>query len=79
VPFDFERPSASPKVDGTWPVIELYGPVYTATWKSLYDKSKLDFQSSLICRNRMNIGSDTCISMPGISTMYSPKFLANGF
>ena len=47
VPFDFERPSASPKVDGTWPVIELYGPGYTATWKSLYDKFKLDFESSL--------------------------------
>jgi len=31
VPFDFERPSASPKVDGTWPVIELYSPRYTAT------------------------------------------------
>jgi hypothetical protein len=47
VPFDFERPSASPKVDGTWPVIEFYGPGYTATWKSLYDKFKLDFESSL--------------------------------
>ena len=43
VPFDFERPSASLKVEGTWPVIELYGPGYTATWKSLYDKFKLDF------------------------------------
>ena len=31
VPFDFERPSASSKVDGTWPVIELYGPGHTAT------------------------------------------------
>lgn len=47
VPFDFERPSASLKVEGTWPVIELYGPGYTATWKSLYDKFKLDFESSL--------------------------------
>ena len=47
VPFDFERPSALPKVDGTWPVIELYCPRYTATWKSLYDKFKLDFESSL--------------------------------
>ena len=47
VPFDFERPAASPKVDGTWPVIEFYGPGYTATWKSLYDKFKLDFESSL--------------------------------
>ncbi|MDA8767069.1 hypothetical protein N9N20_02705 [Planktomarina temperata] len=47
VPFDFERPSASLKVEETWPVIELYGPGYTATWKSLYDKFKLDFESSL--------------------------------
>ena len=47
MPFDFERPSASLKVEGTWPVIELYGPGYTATWKSLYDKFKLDFESSL--------------------------------
>ena len=47
VPFDFERPSASLKVEGTWPVIELYGPGYTATWKSLYDKFKLDFESSM--------------------------------
>ena len=31
VPLDFERPSASSKVDGTWPVIELYSPGYTAT------------------------------------------------
>ena len=47
VPFDFERPPASSKVDGTWPVIEFYGPGYTATWKSFYDKFKLDFESSL--------------------------------
>ena len=47
VPFDFERPSASLKVEGTWPVIELYGPGYTATWKSQYHKFKLDFESSL--------------------------------
>lgn len=47
VPFDFDRPSASLKVEGTWPQIELYGPGYTATWKSLYDKFGLDFDSSL--------------------------------
>lgn len=47
VPFDFERPCASRKVEGTWPQIELYGPGYTATWKSLYDKFDLDFESSL--------------------------------
>jgi len=47
VPFDFDRPSASRRVEGTWPQIELYGPGYTATWRSLYDKFGLDFDSSL--------------------------------
>jgi len=47
VPFDFERPSTSLKFEGTWPVIELYSPGYTATWKSLYDKFELDFENSL--------------------------------
>ena len=47
VPFDFDRPGASQKVEGTWPRIELYGPGYTRIWKSLYDKFGLDFESSL--------------------------------
>jgi len=47
VPFDFARPSASMRREGTWPVIELYGPGYTQIWKSLYDKFGLDFESSL--------------------------------
>ena len=47
VPFDFSRPSASLRVEGTWPQIELYGPGYTEIWKSLYDRFDLDFQSSL--------------------------------
>ncbi|WP_120501716.1 glycosyltransferase family 2 protein [Roseovarius sp. EL26] len=47
VPFDFSRPSASLKRENTWPEIQLYGPGYTATWKSLYDKFDLDFESSL--------------------------------
>jgi hypothetical protein len=47
VPFDFDKPSASMKREDTWPVIELYGPGYAATWKSLYDKFGLDFASSL--------------------------------
>lgn len=47
VPFDFERPSASHRVSGTWPKPELYGPGYHGIWKSLYDKFDLDFQSSL--------------------------------
>ncbi len=47
VPFDFDRPSASLRREGTWPVIELYGPGYTQTWKALYDRFGLDFESSL--------------------------------
>ena len=33
--------------EDTWPVIELYGPSYAATWKALYDRFGLDFESSL--------------------------------
>lgn len=47
VPFDFKRPSASLRCEGTWPQIELYGPGYARIWKSLYDKFGLDFDSSL--------------------------------
>ena len=47
VPFDFERPSASLRREGTWPEPQIYGPGYTGLWKSLYDKFGLDFQSSL--------------------------------
>ena len=47
VPFDFDRPSASLRREGTWPQLELYGPGYTQTWKSLYDKFGLEFESSL--------------------------------
>lgn len=47
VPFDFDKPAASRRVEGTWPQIELYGPGYGATWKSLYDLFGLDFASSL--------------------------------
>ncbi|MBW6416778.1 hypothetical protein [Celeribacter sp. PS-C1] len=47
VPFDFSRPCASQKVEGTWPQIELYGPGYTEIWKSLYDHFGLEFESTL--------------------------------
>ncbi|QYK40700.1 MAG: hypothetical protein KF887_14980 [Paracoccaceae bacterium] len=47
VPFDFARPAASMKREGTWPVPELYGPGYTAIWRALYDRFGLDFASSL--------------------------------
>ncbi|MDO5620629.1 MAG: hypothetical protein Q4G24_04080 [Paracoccus sp. (in: a-proteobacteria)] len=47
VPFDFDRPSASMKREGTWPEAPLYGPTITDIWKSLYDRFGLDFDSSL--------------------------------
>lgn len=47
VPFDFSKPSASHRVEGTWPQLELYGPGYAAIWKSLYDRFGLDFENSL--------------------------------
>ena len=47
VPFNFDRPSASNRVEGSWPKPELYGPGYTGIWKSLYDRFGLDFESSL--------------------------------
>lgn len=35
VPFDFSQLSVSSHCKGTWPEVELYGPGYTAIWKSL--------------------------------------------
>ncbi|MBB94601.1 MAG: hypothetical protein CML68_08370 [Rhodobacteraceae bacterium] len=46
VPFDFDRPSASMRREGTWPKIELYGPGYEEIWGSLYERFGLDFASS---------------------------------
>jgi len=45
--FDFTHPAASMKREGTWPKIELYGPTYARTWKSLYDRFDLDYAASL--------------------------------
>ncbi|EDZ46740.1 conserved hypothetical protein [Rhodobacterales bacterium Y4I] len=47
VPFDFSRPSASLRVEGTWPQPTLYGPGYAGIWQSLYSRFGLDFPSSL--------------------------------
>ncbi|MDP4033778.1 MAG: hypothetical protein Q8P60_13185 [Pseudorhodobacter sp.] len=45
--FDFDKPSASMRRTGTWPVIELYGPDYNEIWAALYDRFGLDFAASL--------------------------------
>jgi len=47
VPFDFDRPTASLRREGTWPKPQIYGPGYSALWASLYTKFGLDFESSL--------------------------------
>lgn len=47
VPFNFDRPSASLRREGTWPEPTLYGPGYSGIWKSLYDRFGLNFESSL--------------------------------
>ncbi|WP_146344002.1 hypothetical protein [Falsiphaeobacter marinintestinus] len=47
VPFNFDRPSASLRREGTWPQPTLYGPGFTGIWKSLYKRFGLDFESSL--------------------------------
>jgi hypothetical protein len=47
VPFDFTRPSASMRREGTWPEPQLYQGGYTEIWGALYDRFGLDMASSL--------------------------------
>jgi hypothetical protein len=47
VPFDFDRPAASLRVEGTWPVVPLYGPGYAQIWGALYARFGLDLETSL--------------------------------
>jgi hypothetical protein len=47
IAFDFMRPSASMRREGTWPVIELYGPGYAEIWGSLYAKFGLDMAPTI--------------------------------
>jgi hypothetical protein len=47
VPFDFHKPSASLKREGTWPKPELYGPTMDEIWAALYRQFGLNFESSL--------------------------------
>lgn len=47
VPFDFTRPSASLKREGTWPQIELYGPGYHDIWGALYAMFGMDVSDAL--------------------------------
>ena len=47
VTFDFARPSASMRREGTWPKIELYGPDHATIWGSLYAKFGLEMAPTL--------------------------------
>ena len=47
LPFDFARPSASMRREGTWPTIELYGPGYAQIWGALYARFGLDMAPTL--------------------------------
>ena len=47
VPFDFDCPTASSACEGTWPVIQLYGPGYAQIWGALYVRFGLDLETSL--------------------------------
>ncbi|OIQ44024.1 MAG: hypothetical protein BM558_09455 [Roseobacter sp. MedPE-SW] len=47
VPFDFSRPAASLRREGTWPKPTLYGPGYTEIWRSLYERFGLDMGPTL--------------------------------
>lgn len=47
IAFNFDRPSASMRRSGSWPLPPLYGPGFADIWKSLYDRFGLDFRSSL--------------------------------
>jgi hypothetical protein len=47
VTFDFDRPAASMRREGSWPQIELYGPNYAETWGALYRRFGLDMGPTL--------------------------------
>ncbi len=47
LPFDFARPSASMRREGTWPQVDLYGPGYGDIWRALYARFGLHYASSL--------------------------------
>ena len=49
VPFDFARPGASLRCEGTWPKITEKTPGHATIWRALYDRYGLDFTGSLYC------------------------------
>lgn len=47
VPFDFARPSASMRREGSWPQPPAYRQTYESIWRSLYDRFGLDMDGAL--------------------------------
>lgn len=47
VPYDFARPAASLRREGTWPAETLYGPGPDAVWRALHDRFGTDFEATL--------------------------------
>lgn len=47
VAFDFTKPSASMRREGTWPEVPLYGPGHHGIWQALYDRFGLDIAPTL--------------------------------
>lgn len=47
VTFDFDRPSASMRREGSWPRPDLYGPGYEGIWRALYDRFGLSVDPTL--------------------------------
>lgn len=47
LPFDFTRPSASMRREGSWPQPPAYRQTYESIWRSLYDRFGLEMEGSL--------------------------------
>ncbi|SNX74643.1 hypothetical protein SAMN05878503_12446 [Cereibacter ovatus] len=47
VSFDFARPSASVRCEGSWPDPDIYGPPLGRIWAALYDRFGLDIEPTL--------------------------------
>lgn len=47
LPYDFTRPSASMRREGSWPEPQLYKGGYAEIWGALYERFGLDFVTSL--------------------------------
>jgi hypothetical protein len=79
VGFDFACPSASMRREGTWPVMELYGPTYAEIWKSLYDRFGLDYEGSLDLAQPAEYWKRHLYFNAGWFFYQSPKIFADRF